>query len=137
MERAFSGILEGCPSELEKQQIIEAAKAARAAWKPTAEGMLLVERLKAFSGQRVRIQFWDTCMWLLENEGPYPAQANCHGVTLLQDGEFLQAYLMVSGVTEIPNEEGYSPSAYFIQRTDCEFLLAPFCDLYQVSKVVA
>ena len=136
--RAFDGILEGNPSQEERQQIIAEAKAARAAWKPSPEGWAMVEQLRAFSGFKVRIQFWDSIMWMLEEEGPYPAEAYCHGVTLLTDCDgFLQAYLMVEGVKELPNEDGYSPEGYFQQRADCEFFLAPVANIYTVSKVVA
>ena len=135
VERAFSGILEGNPSESEKHQMIREAKAARSAWKPSDEGMEQVKQLRAFEGCRVKIQFWDSCMWLIEQEGPYPVEAYCNGITLLNDDGFLQAYLMVTDVKELPNKDGYSPSAYFIKRADCEYLLAPFADLYQVSKV--
>lgn len=137
VERAFSGILEGCPTPQERQNILEETKAARVAWKPTPEGWTLVEQLRGFAGCNIRIQFWDSCMWMLEEEGPYPALAHCHGVTLLTDCDgFLQAYVMVSGVKEFPNEDGYSPEGYFQQRADCEFLLAPFADLYEISRVV-
>lgn len=135
VERAFSGILEGNPSEEERVAIIAKAAADRAAWKPTPEAWGMVEQLKEFSGFKIRIQFWDSCMWLLEEEGPFPAEAHCHGVTLLNDGEFLQAYLMVSGVKELPNSDGYSPEAYFQQRADCEYLLASFANLYEVTKI--
>lgn len=133
--RAFSGILEGNPSEEERVAIIAKAEAARATWKPTPEAWGMVEQLREFAGLKIRIQFWDPIMWMCDEEGPYPAEAHCVGVTVLNDGELLQAYLMVSGVKELPNSDGYSPSGYFQQRADCEYLLASLANLYEVTKV--
>jgi len=134
-ERALDGLIEGYPSPEKRQIMIEEAKAARAAWKPSDESFNLVEQLNCFSGSKVGIQFWDPVMYLLESEGPFAIEANCIGVTLLQDDGYLQAYLMVEGVKEIPNADGYSPSAYLQQRADCEYLLAPVADLYSITKI--
>ena len=134
VEGALSGILEG-PSEARRQEIVTEAITARAAWKPSAEGMQLVEQLKAFVGSRVQIQFWDSIMFWLEEEGPFPAEADCVGVALLQDGDFLQAYLLVRNVKEIPNKDGYSPNCYFQQRADCHHMHASLADVYSVAKV--
>ena len=134
-EHALEGWLEGNPSQAERQKAIAAAAAARAAWKPSDEAFNLVEQLRGFSGCKVKLQFWDSIMFLLEPEGPFPALADCRGVTLLQDDGFLQAYLIVEGVTEIPTVDGYSPEGYFIKRVDCEYLLAPVADLYSIARV--
>ena len=134
-ERALDGLIEGCPSPEKRQIMIEEAKAARAAWKPSDEAFNLVEQLNCFSGSKVRIRFWDPAMYLLEPEGPFPLEANCVGVTLLQADGFLQAYLMVEGVKEIPNADGYSPSTYLQTRADCEYHLAPIADLYSITKI--
>lgn len=136
--RAFDGWLEGAPTPEERQQVIAKAEAARAAWKPTPEAWALVEQLREFAGFKIRIQFWDPIMWMCDEEGPYAAEAHCHGVTLLTDVDgFLQAYLMVSGAKELPNSDGYSPEAYFQQRADCEYQLAPFAALYEISRITA
>ena len=134
-EHAFDGWIEGNPSKAKRQKAIAAATAAREAWKPSEEAFNLVEQLNGFSGSKVQLQFWDPIMYMLEPEGPFPAIADCLGVTLLQDDGFLQAYLMVDGVKEVPTAEGYSPEGYFIKRADCEYLLAPVADLYSVSKI--
>ena len=137
VETAFSGVLEGCPTENQRQKMIEEAKASRASWKPSTEAMALVEQLKLFVGFRVEIQFWDSIMFMLEEEGPFPAEVDCVGVTIMTDGEFPQAYLQVHDVKEIPNADGYSPASYFQERADCNYLHAPLADIYSVSKVVA
>ncbi len=134
-ERAFENILEGCPSEEERQQIIQDAVAARAAWKPCAEGFALVEQLKAFVGLRVSIQMWDSIMFVLENEGPYPFECDCLGVILLQDGDHLQAYLEVENVVAKPTPDGYTPLGFLIGRSESKFQLVPLSELYEVSRV--
>jgi len=134
-ERAFDGWLEGKPSEEDKRRVIEEAIAERKAWTPSPEAMRLVEQLKAFAGCRVRLQFWNPIMYWLEEEGAYPVDVDCIGVTLLQDGDHLQAYIQVSNAKEFPNQDGHSAMSYFQQRADCEYLLAPLADLYSVTKV--
>lgn len=136
VDGAFSGWLEGVPTPAERLSVIAAATAARAVWSPSNEGMALVEKMKSFVGHRIAIQFWDPCMRLFDNEAPYPVEADCTGVTLLQDGDFLQAYLEVANMREIPSADGFSPKEYFQHKAGSEYLLAPFADLYQVSKVV-
>lgn len=133
--RAFDGWLEGVPTEQERIETIEAAVAARAAWKPNTEAMELVEQLKLFAGYRIRIQFWDCIMWTCDEEAPYPTEADCLGVILQQDGEFMQAYLQVKNLKELPTPEGYSPQGYFKQQDGSDVLLAPLADLYEISKV--
>jgi len=135
VERAFSGILEGCPSAEERIAIIEEAKSARANWKPCADGMQLVEQLKTFIGCRVRIQFWDSIMWMCDEEAPFPTEADCLGVILQQHEGFLQAYLQVKNLKELPTHEGYSSQGYFKQQVGSDVLLAPLADLYEVSKI--
>ena len=136
VERAFNGFLEGRLLEKRRQQIIAEAKAAREAWTPSDEGMQLVEQLKEFVGFRIRIQFWDSIMWILEEEGPYPIEVNCVGVMFLKEEGFLQAFIEVSDPQEFKNDDGYSPSAYFQKREGSVFDLASVADIYSVSKVV-
>ena len=135
VEGALSGILEGCPSEAQRQEIVAEAKAARAVWRPTPEAMKLVEQMRSFIGCRVQIQLWDSIMFWLEEEGPFPAEADCIGVTLLQEGDFLQAYLLVRNMKEITNKDGYSPNCYFQQRADCHHAHVSIADVYSVTKV--
>lgn len=134
-ERAFDGWLEGSPSEEEKLQVIAQAEADRAAWSPNADAMALVEQLKGFVGHKVSIQFWDSCMYLLEQEGPYPLTATISGVILLTDDGFVQAYLELSEAVEQPNADGYSPMSYLQKRDGSVFDLASFANLYRVTKI--
>lgn len=94
--------------------------------------MLLVEKLKAFVGARVGIQFWSSIMYMLDDEGPFPLEGDCKDVVLLQDGEFLQAYLIVENTREVPTSNGYSPMGYLTTRSDVAGLLAPLADLYEI-----
>ena len=71
-ERAFDGWIEGRPSEEERSQRIEEVLRERADWKPSKEAMQQLEQLKIYIGCRVRIQFWDPIMYLLDDEGPFP-----------------------------------------------------------------
>ena len=134
VERTFSGWLEGMPTEEECQRAIAETIAARASWKPSEEAFTQIEQLKVFVGYRVKIQLWDPCMFALEEEGPYPCDADLVDVKVLQEGGFLQAFLLVENVVEIPNADGYSPAEYLQQRGD--FLYAHVADLYEISKVV-
>lgn len=134
-ERAFDGWIEGKPSEEEKRQRIEEALRERSGWKPSKEAMQLVEQLKAYVGCRVQIQFWDPIMYMLEEEGPFPLEADCKDIVLLQDGEFLQAYLVVDSIREIPTPDGYSPLRYLGRRDDIVGQLAPLSELYEIWAV--
>ena len=135
VEKAFSGWLEGAPTEAEKLQVIAKTIADRKAWKPNAEAMELVETLKSFIGFRVQVQFWDSIMFLLEEEGPFPLNACVKGVVVLQVDGFPQAFLELSDPAEQPNSDGYSPRAYLEKRSESEFALASLADIYQVTKI--
>ena len=132
VERAFEGWIEGKPSSGDERRMVTETMGARAAWKPSREGMLQVEQLKAFVGTRVGIQFWDSIMFMLDDEGPFPLEADCKDIVLLQDGEFMQAYLVVENTREVPTSNGYSPMGYLTTRSDVEGLLAPLADLYEI-----
>lgn len=131
-ERAFDGWIEGKPSEEERRQRIEEALRERADWKPSKEAMKLVEQLKVYVGCRAQIQFWDPIMYMLEEEGPFPLEADCKDVVLLQDGEFLQAYLVIDNIREIPTPDGYSPLRYLSCRDNIVGQLAPLSELYEI-----
>ncbi len=133
-ERAFDGWLEGSPSESEKLQVIAKAEADRAAWKPNAEAMDLVKKLNAFVGYRVKIQFWDPCMVVL-NEGPSPLIADVQGVKLLEVAGVTQAYIEVSNLFAVPSDDLYSPFVYLESHDGSEHQLAPLADLYIISKL--
>lgn len=134
-QRAFSGWLEGAPTDAERQQILEETDAARASWQPNSEAMALVNQLENFVGYRVKVQLWDASMWFHELEGPFPFDANCMGVEVRQEGDFLQAFLRVNAIVEIPNDIGYSPDPYFNKPEGCDYYLVSLADLYEIGKV--
>jgi hypothetical protein len=135
VENAFSGWLEGSPTETERLQVIAKTIAKRKAWVPNSKALALVETLKTFIGYRVQIEFWDSCMWMLPEEGPFPLNATVKGVVVLKDGDHLQAFLELSDAAEQPNVDGYSPMAYLKKRAESKFLLAPLADLYSIRKI--
>jgi hypothetical protein len=135
VENAFSGWLEGAPSDAERLQVIAKTIAKRKTWVPNSKALALVEKLKNFIGYRVQIEFWDSCMWLTPREGPYPLNSTVRGVVVLKDGDHLQAFLELSDLAEQPNVDGYSPMAYLQNRAESEFLLAPLADLYSIKKI--
>jgi hypothetical protein len=134
VERAFETVLEGCPTDEQREKIIEGTVAARAAWKPCSEGMALVDQLKALVGLRINVQMWDSIMFVLDNEAPFPFACDLMGVILLMDGEHPQAYLEVTDVVEQRTRDGYSPQGFFVDRSESEFQLVPLSALYEVSK---
>jgi NAD-dependent deacetylase len=74
-------------------------------------------------------------MIMLEEEGPWPVEADCLGIRLRMDDGFVQAYLQVTDVTEIRNETGASPTTCFRQDEDGKSLLAPVADLWWVKRI--
>lgn len=136
VERALEGFVEGKPSEELKRQIEFGTLRERAAWKPGAEAMRLVEQLKAYVGCRVHIQFWDPIMNMLDDEGPFPLEADCKDVVLLQHGEFLQAYLVIDDIREKPTQDGYSPQGYLVSIENISGYLAPLSELYEIWPIV-
>lgn len=135
--RAFDGWIEGRPTKKQKQEVLEAAKIARAEWKPSDEGFQLVEQLKCFVGTRIQVQFWDPIMYMLEDEGPFPVEADLIQVILRDDDGFLQAYLQLSNIREIQTPDGYSAKGYLGKPEEGGCNLASLADIYRVSKVSA
>lgn len=135
--RAFDGWIEGRSTEQQKQEVLEATRIARAAWKPSEEGYSLVEQIKGFIGTQIQVQFWDPIMFMLEDEGPYPVLADLVRIILREDQGFLQAYLELANPREIPNRDGYSATG-FIGKPDPEgSYLASLADIYRISRSTA
>ena len=132
--KAFSGWLEGDATEAEREEQIAKTIAARKAWAPTAEAIKLCDELKGFIGCRVKIEFWDSCMVIL-NEGPSPLIADVNGVKLLEMEGFTQAYLEVSNLVAVPSDDLYCPLIYLQSHAGSDYQLAPLADLYVISKV--
>lgn len=134
-ERAFDGLLVGTRTKKGIRKRLVKALSARAVWKPSQEGMHLVEQLRAFIGFRVQMQFWDPIMYMLEDEGPFPLEADCINVVILQDGDFLQAYLIIDNVREIPASLGYSPYSYLGRRDNISGQLVSLANLYEIWAI--
>ena len=107
IENAFDGILEGLPTPAQMSQILADVAVKRAAWKPTVEGLQQLDQLRGFVGSRVRIQLWDSCMFLLPEEGPNPFKAIFVGIVMLDADGFPQPYLQVKDWIEQQTEYGY------------------------------
>ena len=132
VEHALAGWLEGRPTEQQKEEARERARDERATWKPGKEAFDLVDQLKAFAGLRVRVQFWDSIMSMLEDEGPYPLEGNCSDVVILSRDEFPQAYLVVDNLREVPTSDGYSQLGYLEKTESGKGRLAPVADISAV-----
>jgi len=116
-EHALDGWVEGIPTKRQKDAALAQARKDRAAWKPSKEALDLVEQLKAFVGFRVQIQFWDSIMLMLDDEGPFPLEGDCTGVVILPRDGFPQAYLVMNNVLEIPTPHGFS-SLRFLEKPE-------------------
>ena len=134
-EHALDGWLEGGATKKEIRQARAREQKAREAWKPTEEGLKLVEQLRAFIGTRVQIQFWTSIMFMCDEEGPFPLEADCKDVLLLQQGEFLQAFMALDNVRVIPTPEGFTPLGYLITVDGIPGRLAPLADVYELWPV--
>ena len=134
-ERALDGWFEGKPSQKEIRQAQATAIKERAAWKPTEEGLQLVEQLKAFIGTRIQIQFWISIMSMCDEEGPFPLESDCKDVLLLQQGEFLQAFMVLDNLRVIPKPEGFTPLGFLTTVNGVHGQLAPLADIYEVWPV--
>lgn len=128
--------LEGRPTEEQRLATEAEVREQRACWKPGKEAYELLDRLRAFVGHRVRIQFWDTIMHYLDDEAPFPLEADCLDVVELEveldDGVYPQAYLVVANEVEIHVPGGFSRDGLLV-RSDLPHALAPVAAMYEVS----
>jgi hypothetical protein len=118
-DRALDGWLEGRPTPDQRSPILAAVARERENWAPSIEAWGQLRELERFVGQRVRIQ----------EEGPYPMLADCHGIALIRREGYLQAYLMLDRIEECPNVSGSSP-AKFLERAD-----KPGCTLAPIAEM--
>lgn len=134
VRRVLEGYLEGMPTASRLREIEEDVRAKRAGWKPGKEAYELLDRLRAFVGHRVRIQFWDPIMHHDSlDEAPFPLEADCLDVVELDDGEFPQAYVVVANQGEIVTPGGFSSHKRLVVRADVPHALAPVAELYEVA----
>lgn len=133
--RALDGWIEGKPSEQEVHQAKAKAIKARAEWKPSKEGLQLVQQLKLFIGSRIQIQFWDSIMLMCEEDGPFPLEADCTDVLLLQRDGFLQAFILLNNQRMIPTPEGFTSMGYLTTLDGTDGKLASLADMYEILPV--
>ena len=134
-EDALDGWLEGRPTKRQKEAAIAQAREERAAWKPSQAALELVEQLKAFVGFRIRIQFWDSIMFMLDDEGPFPLEGDCTGVVVVPRDGFPQAYLVIDNVLQIPTPNGFSALSKLEKPEAGSGSLAPVALVCSVSVV--
>ena len=132
-ERAFDGWLEGAPSAEQRAAILAEVRRERENWVPSEEAWGQLRELERFIGRRARIQFWDPIMFLLEDEGPYPILADCRGITLLRPERFLQAYLVLDHIEQLPNSLGYPPDKFINTKLAPGWKLAPIAELLEIT----
>jgi hypothetical protein len=134
-ENALDGVVEGRPTEHQVAEAREQAPQERAVWKPNQEALDLVEKLKTFIGFRVCVQFWDSIMFMLDDEGPYPLEGDCTGVVVEPRDGFPQAFLVINNVVEIPTPHGFSALSCLEESRSVTGQLAPLARLYLVWAV--
>ena len=76
-------------------------------------------------------------MYMLEDEGPFPLEGDCRDVLVLQQGDFLQAFMVLDNIRAIPTPEGYSPMGYLTTVAGIDGQLAPLANVYEVWPVNA
>jgi hypothetical protein len=132
--RAFDGWLEGSPTAEQRAARLAEVRHERETWAPSGEAWAQLRDLECFVSQRVRIQFWDPIMLLLEDEGPYPLLANCRGIALLRHEGFLQPYFILDHTEELPNSSGYSPASFLDTKKEPGLTLAPVAELLEITS---
>ena len=133
-ENVLDGVVEGRPTEQRVAELREQARQERAVWRPNQEALELVEKLKAFVGFRIRVQFWDPIMFMLDDEGPHPLEGDCTGVVVEPRDGFPQAFLVMANVLEIPTSHGFS-SLRYLETPDNNGGLAPVAHISSVWAV--
>lgn len=135
VSKTFDSWLEGNPTSAETDAAIQETEERRKNWKPSKEAWELLETLKKFIGFRVLITYWSSEMWMDEDEGPAPIEANCTGLVTSEEDGFIQPFLQVDTVTEVKLQDPFSSSSFLRPSQHDETLLAPVSGLYQVCKI--
>jgi hypothetical protein len=73
-------------------------------------------------------------MYMLEEEGPFPIEAKLIGTTLQEDEGFLQAYMLLSEVREVPTPNGCT-AMRFLKKSSSGNCDASLADLYRIEKL--
>jgi hypothetical protein len=135
-ERAFEGWVEGIPTPDQRTAMLADVARRRENWRPNSEAWSQLQDLECFIGQRVCIQFWDPIIFMLEDEGPYPVLADCQGIALFRREQFLQAYLILERIEELPSAAGSSPAKFLQRDNKLGCALAPIAELYEIEEIM-
>ena len=134
-ERAFEEWLEGAPTPAQRETRLAEVRAERDAWVPSRAAHEQLHELQAFVGKRVRVQFWDPIMAMLDDEGPFPLVADCRDIATMVEGGFKQAYLLLDNIVEQPDGYGYSPARFLKRYPDTHLARAPISELFEIDIV--
>lgn len=133
--RAFEGMIAGRPTKTQRADRLRQVRAAREAWKPSADAMALVDRMRTMVGKRICMQIWDPIMELLEDEGPFPIAGICMEVTVREDGGFHQAFINLSEASERITSHGYAALARFSAQSSPGCVAIPLAEISAIWMV--
>jgi len=134
VESAFNGFFEGAPTDEDKSNIIKMVLQDREKWRPSQDAWMQFEEVKRAIGQEVEIQMWDSIMFMLEKEGPYPILAKCTGITLEdnEDGK-QQAYLKIENVRNKTTPMGFDGRSRLKDVYHDGIFLMPLAEIYSIN----
>jgi hypothetical protein len=132
---AFDGWLEGVPTPDQRAERLAQVALQRQTWVPSEEAWNQLRDLERFIGREVCIEFWDSIKFFHEDEGPYPILADCKGIVLLRDEGFLQPYMIVDQIKELPNSLGYPPTSFLDSGKITGLTLGSIAELYEVTTL--
>lgn len=134
-DRALERWLEGRLTEAQRDAAVARAKHERTTWTPDADAWDQMLQLQQFVGQQVRVHFWDTVMYLLDDDDwPRPVEARCEGIITLIDDGHLQPFLLLADPAEV-NTGGSSGLGYLVEHRAINCTLAPVAEVYEVEAV--
>lgn len=74
-------------------------------------------------------------MFMLEDEGPFPLEADCTDVVILHRNGFPQAYLVMENLLEIRTSHGFSPLGQIEEAESGKGQLASVSKIYEIWAV--
>ena len=112
----MKGWLEGRPTDAQREAVVARARQRADGVEARCTGVGSTAPASTPRGQRVRVQFWNPVMYLLnEDEWPHPVEARCEGVVTLIDDGHLQAFLVLRDPVEVETG-GSSGLSYLVER---------------------
>jgi hypothetical protein len=116
------------PTPDQRAAVLAEVARKRVSWAPSKEAWSQLRDLVQFIDRRVRLQFWDNIMYLLENEGPYPMLSDCRGIVLLRQAR-------LDRIEELPNSSGYSPAKFLHSEKMSGLTLGPIAELLEIATI--